>query len=256
MTDPRRVSSVEDARAVLLSGVDELRVAVDSDLGSASADLAVGPTLLRTVAGMTSTGWLRTYRPVPTLAFSRRDTLAPGYSHAQAAAAQHGFEPAARAPGGRAAAYHRSSLCFELVLPGERSPVQHISALGELVAGVLRDFGVDARVGEVPGEYCPGRFSVNAGGVSKIVGTAGRRVRGALLLGGSIIVADADPIRAVLTAVYSALELPLDPRTVASAVDHGCVVDDAAVVGHALSAALTTDLRVIPTNLPDPPPAT
>lgn len=245
---------MQEARSVLLTGVDELRLAEDADLGSAAADLAVGPTLLRTVAGLPTTGWLRTYRPVPTLGFSRRDTLEPGYSRARAAAEEFGFEPAVRAPGGRAAAYHRSSLCFELVVPdsGERSPVQQISALGELLAWVLRNLGVDARVGEVPGEYCPGRFSVNAGGVSKIVGTAGRRVRGALLLGGSMIVADADPIRAVLTAVYAALELPLDPRTVASAADHGCVTDDAAAVGRALIAALTADVLLVPTRLPDP----
>lgn len=248
---PWRATSVVQARALLLAGVAELRVAVDADLGSAAADLAVGPALLRTVAGSTGTGWLRTYRPAPTVGFSRRDTLAQGYSPAVAAAQQHGFDTAVRAPGGRASAYHRTSLCFELVLPdsGERSPVQQISALGELLAGMLREQGVDARVGEVPGEYCPGRFSVNTGGRRKIIGTAGRRVRGALLLGGSIIVEDADPIRDVLAAVYAALELPLDPRTVASLADAGGS-GDAAEVGRALVAALTRGVPTIPTSLP------
>ena len=31
-----------------------------------------------------------------------------------------------------------------------------------LIADALRALGVDARVGEVPGEYCPGAYSVNA----------------------------------------------------------------------------------------------
>jgi lipoate-protein ligase A len=251
---PWQVTSIEAARGALLGGVEELFVAVDSDLGSAAADLAVGPGLLRAVSRTPSSGWLRMYRPVPTVGFSRRDTMAANYSHAIAAARAHGFESAVRSPGGRAAAYHRSSLCFELALPdaGERNPVQQISALGELVAGVLRGLGVDARVGEVPGEYCPGRFSVNAGGARKIVGTAGRRVRGAILLGGSIIVADADPIRAVLSDVYPALGLTMDPATVAAAADAGCSVDDADAVGDALLSVFAPTVRVFHARLPAP----
>jgi lipoate-protein ligase A len=255
---PQLADSPESAGSRLLGGVDALLVAADSDLGSAALDLAVGPALLRavtdlrSVSGTSSTGWLRMYRPVPTVGFSRRDSKVPNYSRAVIAARGHGFEPAVRSPGGRAAAYHRSCLCFELVLPdsGERGPAQQMSALGDLVAGVLRDLGVDARVGEVPGEYCPGRFSVNAGGVAKIVGTAGRRVRGAILLGGSIIVADAAPIRAVLSDVYPALGLPLDPATVAAATDFGCTVENADAVADALVSALGTHSRVSHAPLP------
>lgn len=243
---------LEAARSVLLGGVEKLSVAADSDLESAVADAAVGPALLQLVAGTPGSGWLRTYRPAPTVGFSRRDTLVPGYQDAIAAADAHGFQSAVRSPGGRAAAYHRSSLCFELVLPdsGERSPVQHISALGEFVAGVLQQLGADARVGEVPGEYCPGRFSVNGGGTAKLAGTAGRRVRGAIMLGGSIIVADPLPLRAVLVDVYAALDLSLDPGTVAAAVDFGCRTDDADVVGAALVTALEPAVMVSFQHLP------
>jgi lipoate-protein ligase A len=252
MAAPALANSLELTSTTLLGGVNQLFVAADSDLRTAALDLAVGPALLRTVARTPSTGWLRMYRPVPTVGFSRRDTKAPNYSRAVAVAQEHGFQPAVRSPGGRAAAFHRSCLCFELVLPdaGERGPAQQMSALGDLVAGVLRGLGVDARVGEVPGEYCPGRFSVNAGGVAKIVGTAGRRVRGAILLGGSIIVADADPIRAVLAGVYPALGLTLDPGTVAAAADFGCTVDDADAVGDALVSALAPPVHVSHAPLP------
>ena len=133
---------------------------------------------------------------------------------------------------------------------GERTPVQQISALGDVVAGVLRDLGVDARVGEVPGEYCPAGSASTPAAPTKIVGTAGRRVRGAILLGGSIIVADADPIRAVLAEVYPALGLTLDPATVAAAVDVGCTVDDADAVGDALVAAFAPPVHVSPARLP------
>jgi octanoyl-[GcvH]:protein N-octanoyltransferase len=73
-------------------------------------------------------------------------------------------------------------------------------------------------VGEVPGEYCPGAYSVNARGRVKLVGTAQRLVRGAALLGASIVVGDGAGIRAVLDDVYAALEFPWDATT-AGAVD-------------------------------------
>ncbi len=246
MVAARSETAAEEALSVLLSGVGNLMVATDSDLGSAAADLAVGPALLRLVAGTRGTGWLRTYRPAPTVSFSRRDTTTPGYLRAVAAAEARGFQPAVRSPGGRAAAYHRSCLCFEMVLPdsGDRNPVQQISALGDVLAAVLRDLGVDARVGAVPGEYCPGRYSVNGGGVAKIVGTAGRRVRGAILLGGSIVVADPDPLREVLGDVYGALNLPLDLETISAAVDFGCRTDSVDAVDDALIAVLGSRVGV------------
>ncbi len=252
---PQRVTPWESARSTLLDRVDQLMVAADSDLGSAVADAAVGPGLLRHVAGgrrsHPRTGWLRTYRPVPTVGFGRRDTRSPGYARATAIAQAHGFQGVIRSAGGRAAAYHRSSLCFELVLPDTGAgPAELISALGEVVAGVLRDLGVDARVGEVPGEYCPGRFSVNAGGLTKIVGTAGRRVRDAILLGGSIVVADARPVRAVLAEVYPALGLTIDPATVTALADVGCRLDEAAAVGEALVCAMAPATRVSFAELP------
>ena len=89
---------------------------------------------------------------------------------------------------------------------------------GERLAGALRAVGVDARVGEVPGEYCPGAYSVNARGRVKLIGTAQRLVRGAALLGASIVVGDGPGVRAVLRDVYAALEFEWDEAT-AGAVD-------------------------------------
>jgi hypothetical protein len=83
-------------------------------------------------------------------------------------------------------------------------------------------------VGEVPGEYCPGAYSVNAGGRVKLVGTAQRLVRGAALLGAVIVVRDGDGVRGVLRDVYAHLGLDWDDAT-AGAVDDevpGLSVDD------------------------------
>ena len=66
----------------------------------------------------------------------------------------------------------------------------------------------------MPGEYCPGDFSVNDGHGHKLVGTAQRLVRGAWLFSVVIVVTDPDPIRDVLVEVYRELKLEWDPGTV------------------------------------------
>ncbi|HUA70003.1 MAG TPA: hypothetical protein VMA96_02940, partial [Solirubrobacteraceae bacterium] len=66
---------------------------------------------------------------------------------------------------------------------------------------------------EVPGEYCPGQFSVNARGRIKLIGAAQRIVRGAWLLSSVVVVEPAGELRAVLVDVYSELGLAWDPET-------------------------------------------
>ena len=164
---------------------------------------------------------LRLYRPPATVAFGKLDTLSPGYAAAADAARARGYAPVLRLPGGHAAAYHRESLGIDLVyalddpVPGTHDRFRET---GERLAGALASLGVDARVGEVPGEYCPGAYSVNARGRVKLVGTAQRLVRGAALLGAVIVVRDGEGVRAVLRDVYARLGLEWDDAT-AGAVD-------------------------------------
>jgi octanoyl-[GcvH]:protein N-octanoyltransferase len=183
---------------------------------SAALELAISHALLTRVAARELPTTLRLYRPAPAVAFGKLDTLRPGYRAALDAARAHGYEPVLRLPGGHAAAYHRESLCVDVVwalddpIPGTHDRFRDE---GERLAGALRTLGVDARVGEVPGEYCPGEYSVNARGRVKLIGTAQRVVRGAALLGASIVVGDGAGVRAVLDDVYGALELPWDAST-------------------------------------------
>ena len=190
-------------------------------------DSALGPALLQTVATAGGPETLRVYRPRPTLAFSGRDCAAPGIGAAAAAAEAAGFIPVRRGPGGRAAAYHQGALCLDHVgvdvsgrlagQPQAFGPQQirpRFIEFGELLTGALRSVGVDARLGPVPGEYCPGEFSINDGHGHKLVGTAQRLVRGGWLFGTVILVADPEPVREVLIPVYQALELDWDPGTV------------------------------------------
>ena len=185
-------------------------------------DIALGPALLSSVAADGGPDRLRVYRPGPTLAFSGRDCATPGIGAAAAAARAAGFPPVRRGPGGRAAAYHRGALCLDHVAADPHGPGEIRSrfvGFGELLVDALRAVGADARLGPVPGEYCPGEFSINDGHGHKLVGTAQRLVRGGWLFGTVILVTDAEPVRAVLVDVYRALGLDWDPATV-GAVQH------------------------------------
>ena len=205
--------------ATLLAGTRGLSI-VDQDAPlDPVVDAALGTALVRHLAAAQEVGQglLRWYRPLPTLAFTGRDLRLPGRAEALRVAALHGFTPIRRPQGGHAAALHRGSLCFDLVLPDPdpgTSAVGRLAALGSLWVDVLRAVGADARLGPVPDEYCPGDYSVNARGDVKLLGTAARRIRGAVLLSGVVLVDDPTPVRAVVDDVYRALAMACDIHTV------------------------------------------
>ncbi len=87
------------------------------------------------------------------------------------------------------------------------------------MTSVFRGLGVDAHIGEVRGEYCPGRFSVNARGSKKIMGIGQRVILRAAYVGGVVVVGGSDRIRDVLVPVYEAINLEWDPNTVGSIED-------------------------------------
>lgn len=193
-------------------------------------------------------GWISLQVPGPTAAFSRRDTLATGYPEAAAAVRAHGFDPVIRPVGGRLAAYHEGALLVDVVArhPDPRVGITaRFRRFGEAVAAALVTLGVDARLGPVPGEYCQGEFSVNAGGFTKLAGTAQRLRRKGVLFSAVVLVADPEPVRAVLSDAYPLLGLTWDPRTVGSVSDHvpGVTTDE---VKDALSVELGKVLPVGP----------
>lgn len=224
----------------------------DESLG-AEADLDYSYRLLRAVqSGVLGDALVRVYRPLPTVSFGQQDTRMPGFDEAQRRARAHGFTPAVRRAGGRAAAYHRGSLvvdhCFSMspdddAFSGFRARFEHY---GERYAALLRRLGAEAAVGEIPGEYCPGEFSVHAvlpgqaaePGRIKIVGTAQRVTKGAWLFSSSMVLENSAPVRAVLTDVYDALGLDFEPSTAGAAQDAA----DGITVERVLEALLADEL--------------
>jgi octanoyl-[GcvH]:protein N-octanoyltransferase len=202
---------------------------------------------LREIAAAPDGGMVEFHRPGPSAAFSRRDAREPGFDAAVDAVVSHGFEPFIRPVGGRLAAYHEGALVLD-ILSRSQDPRPGTTArfrvAADAIARGLRRLGVDSRVGEVPGEYCPGEWSVNAGGRYKLVGTGQRLIRGAFLYTAVIVVGDADPLADVMSAAYAHLGLEFDPATVGSVsrfVPGVTLSDVAEAVGEALAADLPLD---------------
>ena len=190
--------------------------------GEAAYDVAVSRALLLGAAEGTQPESLRLYRPDDVVAFSVSDSSRPGFAGAVLAARAAGFDAALRLAGGAAAVFHRDALAFAWCLPAadaRRDIRARFEQVAERVAAALRRLGVDARVGEVAGEYCPGAYSVNAGGRRKLMGVGQRIVHGAAHVGGVLVVDASERVREALVPVYAALGLDWRPETAGSVAD-------------------------------------
>ncbi|MEI2279303.1 lipoate--protein ligase family protein [Paenarthrobacter ilicis] len=228
-----------------MSGGSGLTVYRQPESLGAAEDLDFALELLRRARSGQQGACLRLYRPRPTVAFGQRDANLSGFAAAEAACRELGFEPLVRKAGGRAAAYHEGSLIIDHIEPHPDAIVRakaRFSEFGELLAGALRTIGVHAAVGEIPGEYCPGEFSVHGEDPDfpahrvKLIGTAQRVVSGGWLFSSVIVVENSTPIREVLTASYSALGLEWDPATAGSVSDLVPHLDVGAVVEAVIDA--------------------
>jgi octanoyl-[GcvH]:protein N-octanoyltransferase len=162
---------------------------------------------------------LRIARPGRMVAFGKRDVVCDGYGEAVAAAREAGYEAVERLAGGRAALFHEDTISFAHAIP-DREPrirvTERFETAAKAMAKAFTRLGVDARVGEVRGEYCPGEHSVNAAGRRKLMGVGQRLVGGGVHVGGVVVVDGAQELRDVLVPVYTALALDFDPDTAGS----------------------------------------
>lgn len=202
---------------------------------SPTADREVTRALLSAVAD-TGVPAVRAWTPHRHLAFGRRDANEPDYRRAREAAERRGFPPVERSVGGRAVAYTGTTVAFAALEPvddARRGMSQRYDDAVDTVVEALQHLGVDAEPGEPPNSFCPGDHSVQASGADgvggKLCGVAQRVTRGAALVAGVVVVADASEIRSVLTPVYEALDVPFDPTSVGSVADAGGTAEPDAV---------------------------
>lgn len=204
----------------MLNPVNSLTLITESKQGP--LDVALSHAILSLVSEGELGPVLRLHVPGALVAFGRADRVTPGYLAAVRAAQAHGFAPVERLAGGRAAVFHESTIAFSLALPEPEPKTgihERFEMISQLMVDAFEDLGVDARIGELPGEYCPGQWSVNVGGRVKVMGVGQRLVRRAAHIGGVVVVDEGERIRDVLIPVYRALGLDWDPRTAGALAD-------------------------------------
>jgi len=202
--------------------VTQSGILLDVPSTSAFADLALASLLMR-VPGEYQHA-VRIYIPRPTVAFSTRDLRSPGIAAARERAASAGYTPLVRSAGGQIVAYDAGSVIVDHITRTHATQVASPSAFSvqaELHAAVLREkFGVDARVGALPGEYCPGEFSVNIGGLTKAVGSA-QRIAGVGSLFSTVFQVEVSrELRHLITAISEILGYDVEPSTIGGLADH------------------------------------
>ncbi len=165
---------------------------------------------------------LRFRRPRPTAAFSPQDTTHPDYEQIKERAKARGFEPIERGTGGRLTLFDENALGITIIAP-HAAPHQHMmkryDILSAAIATALHSLGIDARVGELPHEYCPGKYSVNAEGRIKLVGVAQRMNQRCLQMGAIVSVQRSEEACAGIAEAYRGMGLNFDPDTYGAIAD-------------------------------------
>ncbi|MCA9503624.1 MAG: lipoate--protein ligase family protein [Spirochaetaceae bacterium] len=231
-----------------------MRLHRDRFPGDPRLDTAVSHAMLRRVAAGRAEESLRLYRPDDAMLFSSLDARRPGYARAVGIARELGFEPVTRLAGGHAAAFLDASMAFAWATP-DADARQGIRARFERLSGwiaeALRRLGLDARVGAVPGEYCPGEFSVNLEGRVKVMGVGQRVIRGGAHVGGVLTVGRTDALRAALVPVYDALEIEFRPETAGGVADFAPGLEPEDVIGALVGVLRSEGLAVEPAAFDD-----
>jgi lipoate-protein ligase A len=145
-----------------------------------------------------------------------------------------------RLAGGRAAVFSEHTVAFSLAVPDEDPRVriqERFREISGLMVDTFATLGIASQVGEVPGEYCPGEFSVNHEHRIKLMGVGQRLAKHAAHVGGVIAVDRTDLLLQALIPVYRALDLEWRPVTTGSLGDVRSVTNEDVI------AALETQFR-------------
>ena len=169
----------------------------------------------------------------------------PVFAAVMAMLEARGFRPGERGAGGQLAVYDESALVIDLVAPhpepreNTRDRYRHFSGL---MVKAFSQLGIDARMGEVAGEYCPGDYSVNAEGRVKLAGIAQRIGKHGYHMGAVISVAPSAAALAAVTDAYRMMDIPFTPSTFGAITDLAPSVSVSEACAH-IANVMTEGLR-------------
>ena len=204
-------------------------------------DTALSKLILDRVSAGEMPATMRLYIPGREVAFGKRDAVTPQYPAAVQAAQAAGFSSVERLAGGRAAVFTEHTIAFALAIPDDDPRItihRRFRQMSELIVAAFARLDVPSEIGEVPGEYCAGEFSVHHDHRLKLMGVGQRLAKRAAHVGGVIAVNRTDLLLRALIPVYRALELEWRPTTTGSLGDVHDSISNADVM-----AALIAELR-------------
>ena len=135
---------------------------------------------------------------------------------AKTIASRLGYEPILRPAGGHLAIYDHRSLILDITAPHEnpgRDIINRYELFSEKISSYIGLLGVDARIGQVDGEFCPGRFSINSSSQKKLVGIAQRITKNGYYLSALILLEPSPKAINALSATYKLIDLDFDPSS-------------------------------------------
>lgn len=203
--------------------VSRLHLCLDDGQDDPAVDTALSRAILQRVDAGELPATLRLSRPRRVVAFSRQDARSDGFEAAVRGARAVDFAPVLRLAGGRAAVFTPSTIAFAWAVPTEvpvDGTIERFRTMATALTSAISAFGIDARIGEVPGEYCAGRWSVNVAGRRKVAGIGQRLLRRAAHTGGVVVVADADAVNQALQPVYAAMDVAWQPAVTGAIDEH------------------------------------
>ena len=182
-------------------------------------DIAVSRLLLDKVNSNEYSSLLRLYEGHTQVAFGPSDMRKPGYQLAVEEAKKKQFAVVNRLTGGHAVTFHNGILAFAWMFHDQQARSKmhyYFKFVSSILQDALGSLGFFCSIGELPGEYCPGQYSIGIENKIKIAGIAQRIVANAVYVGGFIAVSNAGLIKDILVPVYKHLDIDWDPNTVGS----------------------------------------
>ena len=186
-------------------------------------DIAVSRTLLEETSRKKYPVILRAYKGTKQIAFGPSDARNAGYSSAVSFVKKKKFSAVNRLTGGHAVTFHSGTLIFGWMfhdLQARSRMHYYFDYVSNFFRSVINDFELNCFIGEIEGEYCSGKYSLNLDHKIKIAGIAQRIVNNAVYIGGFIAVDNSNLIKEMLIPIYKELGIKWNPQTTGALNDY------------------------------------